>query len=70
MKGDKVIGGKTIIGKVGGGRNSASGTASTGAHLHLSIAEMGPNFSGVNVHLAPYDKLIDPLKHILENKAA
>jgi len=70
VKGDKVEGGKTIIGKDGGGKNTPSGTASTGAHLHLSIGEMGPNFSGVNVHLAPYDKLVDPLKHILSNKAA
>lgn len=70
VKGDKVEGGKTVVGKVGGGRNTPSGSASTGAHLHLSIGKMGPKYSGVNVHLIGYEQLIDPLKHILENKAA
>ena len=70
VKGDKVEGGKTVIGKVGGGKNTPSGTASTGAHLHLSIGQMGPNYSGVNVHLVAYDDLVDPLKHILANKVA
>lgn len=70
VKGDKVEGGKTVIGKVGGGKNTPSGTASTGAHLHLSIGKMGANYSGVNVHLVGYEQLIDPLKHILENKGA
>ena len=46
------------IGKVGD-----TGSFSTGAHLHLSIA------SSKNVHLCVYDKLVDPLKHILANPA-
>jgi murein DD-endopeptidase MepM/ murein hydrolase activator NlpD len=60
-KGDPIVGGQTIIGKVGGGKATPSGTASTGAHLHLSVGKMGPNYSGVNVHLAPFDDLVDPL---------
>ena len=66
-KGDKVVGGETVIGLVGGGKNTPSGSASTGAHLHLSLGKMGPAFSGVDIHLAPYEKLVDPLKHILAN---
>jgi len=34
--GDKVEAGKTIIGLVGGGKDTPSGTASTGAHLHVT----------------------------------
>jgi murein DD-endopeptidase MepM/ murein hydrolase activator NlpD len=60
-KGDKVEVGKTVIGKVGGGKNTPSGTASTGAHLHMSVGKMGPNYSGVNVHLVAFDDLVDPL---------
>lgn len=60
-KGDPVVGGQTVIGKVGGGKNTPSGTASTGAHLHLSVGKMGPNYSGVNVHLVPFEDLVDPL---------
>lgn len=50
------------IGRVGGGKNTPSGSASTGAHLHMGMAKVK------NGHLAPYEKLIDPLKHILANK--
>lgn len=68
-KGDKVVGGKTVLGKVGGGAKSRSGSASTGAHLHLSIGKANKDWSNPNIHLAAYADLVDPLKHILENKA-
>lgn len=51
------------IGRVGGGKNTPSGSASTGAHLHMGMSKVKHG------HLAPYDKLIDPLKHITENLA-
>ena len=60
-KGDKVVAGKTVLGLTGGGKNTSSGSASTGSHLHLSVGKMGPNYSGVNVHLAPFADLVDPL---------
>lgn len=66
-KGDKVVGGETVIGKVGGGKYK-SGSASTGAHLHLSIGKANKDFSNPNIHLAAYDDLVDPLKHIEANK--
>jgi len=66
-KGDKVTAG-AIIGKVGGGAKSKSGTASTGAHLHLSIGKANKAWSNPAIHLAAYDDLVDPLKHILANK--
>jgi murein DD-endopeptidase MepM/ murein hydrolase activator NlpD len=47
------------VGRVGGGKNTPSGSASTGAHLHMGMSKVK------NGHLAPYEKLIDPLKHIL-----
>lgn len=50
------------IGRVGGGKHK-SGSASTGAHLHLSIA------SSKQVHMCVYEKLVDPIKHIEANKA-
>jgi len=56
-----------VIGKVGGGKNSRSGSASTGAHLHLSIGKANKSWSNPEIHLAPYSKLVDPLKHILSN---
>lgn len=56
-----LVGGETVIGRVGGGKKTPSGSASTGAHLHLSIAKK------VNVHLCAYELLVDPLKHILAN---
>ena len=67
-KGDKVVGGETVLGKVGGGKYK-SGSASTGAHLHLSIGKANKTFSNPGIHLSAYEDLIDPLKHILENKA-
>jgi len=67
-KGDKIKVGETIIGKVGGGRNTPSGSASTGAHLHLSIGKANKDWGNPNIHLASYESLVDPLKHILANK--
>ena len=69
-KGDKLVVGESIIGRVGGGKNTPSGSASTGAHLHLSIGKANKTWSNPNIHLAAYDDLVDPLKHILANKAA
>lgn len=65
-KGDKVALGD-VIGLVGGGRNTPSGSASTGAHLHLSIGKANKSWSNPAIHLAAYDDLVDPLKHILAN---
>jgi murein DD-endopeptidase MepM/ murein hydrolase activator NlpD len=65
-KGDKIKLGD-VIGKVGGGKNTPSGSASTGAHLHLSIGKANKDWSNPNIHLSAYDDLVDPLKHILEN---
>jgi murein DD-endopeptidase MepM/ murein hydrolase activator NlpD len=48
------------IGRVGGGKH-ASGSASTGAHLHLAMA------SSKQPHLCISEKLVDPLKHIEAN---
>jgi hypothetical protein len=66
-KGTKVVGGTTVIGLVGGGKNTPSGTASTGAHLHLSIGKANKGWSNPAIHLAAYEDLVDPLKHILAN---
>jgi hypothetical protein len=52
-----------IIGKVGGGKKTPSGSASTGAHLHLGASRQK------NGHLAPYEKLLDPTKWIVANSA-
>ena len=68
-KDEKVVAGKTVIGLVGGGKNTPSGSASTGAHLHLSIAKANNSWSNPAIHLAAYEALVDPLKHILENGA-
>jgi murein DD-endopeptidase MepM/ murein hydrolase activator NlpD len=68
-KGTKVVGGESIIGAVGGGKNTPSGTFSTGAHLHLSIGKANKSWSNPDIHLCPYSNLIDPLKHIEANKA-
>lgn len=65
-KGDKVKLGD-IVGKVGGGAHTPSGSASTGAHLHLSIGKADKGWSNPEIHLAPYGELVDPLKHILAN---
>lgn len=67
LKKDSKIKVGDIIGKVGGGKHK-SGSASTGAHLHLSIGKANKSWSNPNIHLAPYDELVDPLKHILANK--
>lgn len=67
VKGDKVVGGKTVLGLVGGGKNTPSGSASTGAHLHMSIGKANKSFSNPGIHLSAYSDLVDPLKHILEN---
>lgn len=61
-KGDKVKLGQ-IIGKVGGSKaTSPSGSASTGAHLHMGMSKKP------NGHLVAYNQLIDPLKWILAHK--
>lgn len=67
-KGDKVVGGQTVLGKVGGGKNTPSGSASTGFHLHLSIGKANKDWGNPNIHLAAYESLVDPLKHIEANK--
>ena len=66
---DKVKVGETVIGLVGGGKNPPSGSASTGAHLHLSMGKANDSHSNPNIHLCAYEELVDPLKHILANKA-
>ena len=66
-KDDKVVAGQTVIGKVGGGKNTPSGSASTGAHLHLSIGKANKSWSNPNIHLAAYEDLVDPMKHIEAN---
>ena len=60
-----LVGGETVIGKVGGGAKTPSGSASTGAHLHMAG---GPVADGLDVHLIAYDKLVDVHKHIDKNK--
>ena len=67
-KGDKVVAGETVLGKVGGGKNTPSGSASTGAHLHLSIGKANKDWSNPKIHLSAYEDLVDPLKHIEANK--
>jgi murein DD-endopeptidase MepM/ murein hydrolase activator NlpD len=69
VKGDKVKIGE-VLGKVGGGRKTPSGSASTGAHLHLSIGKANKAWSNPEIHLAAYKDLVDPLKHILSNLKA
>jgi murein DD-endopeptidase MepM/ murein hydrolase activator NlpD len=44
-----------VIGKIGGGKNTKSGSASTGGHLHMQVSKKP------NGHLAGYGDLIDPL---------
>jgi len=58
-----LVGGQSVIGLVGGGRKTPSGSASTGAHLHMAGAK-----GTLNVHLAPIEKLVDVHKHIDLNK--
>jgi hypothetical protein len=57
-----LVGGQTVVGLVGGGQKTPSGSASTGAHLHMAGAK-----GTLDVHLAPYDKLVDVHKHIDQN---
>jgi murein DD-endopeptidase MepM/ murein hydrolase activator NlpD len=39
-QGDKVVSGVTVVGEVGGGKDTPSGTASTGAHLHVTYGKV------------------------------
>jgi hypothetical protein len=57
-------GGKSVIGKVGGGKKTPSGSASTGAHLHMAGTAMA---HGKDVHLVAYEDLVDVHKHIDDN---
>lgn len=70
LKKDEKVKAGQIIGKTGGGKNTPSGSASTGSHLHLSIGKANKSWSNPKIHLAPYEDLVDPLKHILANKVA
>jgi murein DD-endopeptidase MepM/ murein hydrolase activator NlpD len=63
VKGDKVVAGVTIIGKVGGGKYK-SGSASTGAHLHQTIGKANKSWSNPDVHLAAYKDLLNPLSFV------
>ena len=63
VKGDKVVAGVTVIGKVGGGKYK-SGSASTGAHLHQAIGKANKSWSNPDVHLAPYSNLLNPLSFV------
>ena len=63
VKGDKVVAGVTVIGKVGGGKYK-SGSASTGAHLHQTIGKANKSWSNPDVHLAPYKNLLNPLSFV------
>jgi len=62
-KGDKVVGGVTVVGKVGGGKYK-SGSASTGAHLHQTIGKANKGWSNPDVHLAAYKDLLNPLSFV------
>lgn len=55
------------VGRVGGGPNTPSGTASTGAHLHVAMCLQS---AGVDVHLVPFEALRDVFKIIDANKEA
>jgi murein DD-endopeptidase MepM/ murein hydrolase activator NlpD len=63
VKGDKVVAGETVIGKVGGGKYK-SGSFSTGAHLHQTIGKANKSWSNPDVHLAPYKDLLNPLSFV------
>ena len=58
---DILVGGQTVLGAVGGGAKTPSGSASTGAHLHMAGCKSS---AGLNVHLVDYKKLVDVHKHI------
>jgi hypothetical protein len=47
-----------VVGKVGGGKKTPSGSASTGAHLHVAMGRVK------NCHLADRSQLMDPFKWI------
>ena len=57
-KGDPVIGGETVLGKIGN-----TGSASAGAHLHAAAS------TDPLPHLAPFDKLLDLFKLMDADKA-
>ena len=59
--GKKVAEGE-IIGLVGGGPNTPSGSASTGAHLHMTVSK---EIKGV---FGPTSVKIDPIEFIKDNK--
>jgi murein DD-endopeptidase MepM/ murein hydrolase activator NlpD len=63
VKGDKVVAGVTVVGKVGGGKYK-SGSASTGAHLHQTIGKANKSWSNPDVHLAAYKDLLNPLSFV------
>jgi hypothetical protein len=61
----EVIKAGDIVGKVGGGKKTPSGSASTGAHLHVAMGKVK------DCHLADRSKLMDPFKWIdAHSKAA
>jgi murein DD-endopeptidase MepM/ murein hydrolase activator NlpD len=60
-----LVGGETVIGKCGGGAKTPSGSASTGAHLHMAGTKIA---NGLDVHLVAYEALVDVHKHIDQNK--
>jgi murein DD-endopeptidase MepM/ murein hydrolase activator NlpD len=62
---DILVGGQTVLGAVGGGAKTPSGSASTGAHLHMAGCKAS---AGLNVHLVNYNKLVDVHKYIDANK--
>jgi murein DD-endopeptidase MepM/ murein hydrolase activator NlpD len=55
--GTLVAAGETVVGIVGN-----TGSLTTGPHLHLSVATVK------DVHLAPYNKLVDPAKLFEESE--
>lgn len=57
-KGDAVVGGETVLGKIGN-----TGSASAGAHLHAAAS------TDPMPHLAPFDKLFDLFKLMDADKA-
>lgn len=54
----EVIKAGDVVGKVGGGKKTPSGSASTGAHLHVAMGKVK------DCHLADRSKLMDPFKWI------
>jgi murein DD-endopeptidase MepM/ murein hydrolase activator NlpD len=65
--GSMLVGGTTVVGMVGGGSKTKSGSASTGAHLHMAGCATA---DGVDCHLVAFEKLVDVHAHIDANKAA